>query len=200
MRLEVTPGVFVDATKEIIATMPDPFIVSNLMRQATIGNKRLRQSGKQLDKQLGYTEETLEKLYALAQSLYEKGKFQEAEKIFQQLYFLNPLDQKVAFGLAASAQRLGLWYKAIAFYGAASELDPKAVDPLYFSGECALQIGKEEAAAKYYSEAAKVCGKEERHKEIRDRSLALVESLTKRVKEGKPPLCLEVKNTQKSAS
>ena len=133
----------------------------------------------------------MEELYALASSLYDKGQFYEAGEFFQELFHLDPLSYKICYGFGATAQQTEEWYKAISLYAYAAENKPDAPEPLYFSAECAIQIGKEAGAADLYRKAAALCGDKAEYKELKERSQALAASLEKRIKGGQAPLCLQ---------
>lgn len=179
-------------TDEIITAMPDPELIIRLMKKA----RQLTTSGKLLKDQLGYTEILIEELYTVAMGLYNKSQFNEAIEMFEELFYLDPLSYKICYGLGATAQQMGEWYKAIGFYAYAEENKPQAPEPIYFSAECAVQIGKEKGAADLYKKVVALCDKNPDYKDLKDRSQALADALEKRIKEGNPPLCLrsEAKN------
>lgn len=178
MSLKITP--------EIIAAMPDPRLLMGIMRKM----RAFVKPGELLKDKLGYSADLMEKLYALAQGLYEKAKYQESIELFEELFYLDPLSYKISFGLAASAQQLRDYYKAISFYSYAAENDPQAPEPLYFAAECSMQVGKETAAADLYRKAITLCSDNTHYKDLKERCLVLADTLEKRVKEGLPPLSL----------
>jgi type III secretion system low calcium response chaperone LcrH/SycD len=173
---------------KILEDTPDPRKLVEQMQKVRDIAKGAGSSGK---KRLGYSDELIEKLYAVGTAIYDKAQYPEAFKLFRELFLLDCLNYKVSFALGATAQRLGEWARAICYYAYAMANDPKAPEPFYFAAECSVQICKDEAAAAFYKQAADLCGNDAKYKDLKERCQILAETLTKRVKEKKRPLRFE---------
>lgn len=173
---------------KILQDMPDPRRLVQQMQKLRAIAQATGSTGK---KKQGYSDDLIEKLYAVGTALYDKAQFKEALKLFRELFLLDGFNYKVSFALGATAQQLGEWARAICYYAYAMANDPKAPEPFYFAAECSVQIFKDDAAAEFYKKAADLCGNDAKYKDLKERCLILFETLSKRVKEKKRPLRLE---------
>ncbi len=180
---------------KLIPHLPDP----ELLMELASNLRTITLRGTVMQKQLSYSDELMEKLYAVGYKIYEKGRFRDALEFFENLFYLNPLDYKICYSAAAAAQRMGDWYRAILYYAYAAAAQEKAPEPSYFSAECCVQIGKEKAAIKLYEKAVEKCGNRPEYQELKERCQVLERALAKRIQEGKVPLCVEAQSVAASS-
>jgi type III secretion system low calcium response chaperone LcrH/SycD len=92
------------------------------------------------------SKEAIENLYAVAYSLYNNGKYQDAANCFRILMVASPKDARHLMGLGASQHMLQQFQDAANTYALASFLDKENPYPHLHAAECYWEIGKTEIA------------------------------------------------------
>lgn len=87
-------------------------------------------------------------IYALAHSLYQRGDYEQAGPIFQQLASLKPFEQKYWAGLAACFQMEKKYGDALKGWAMAALLIQSDPLPHYHAAECYKVLGNQEDAVK----------------------------------------------------
>lgn len=94
----------------------------------------------------GLTDEQMEAIYATAFTLYNGGRYEDAEKIFQCLCLFEHLGHRYWMGLGATRQMLKKYKEAIDAYSMAAVLDVRDPHAALQAAECHLAMGNIEAA------------------------------------------------------
>jgi type III secretion system low calcium response chaperone LcrH/SycD len=94
----------------------------------------------------GITREQYDAVYQIACTLYDRGQYHDAGKLFSFLVVHNHLDRKHLFGYAASMQMTGNYEKALEYFGLAFVLDDDDYLPMFHACECLIALGRVEDA------------------------------------------------------
>jgi len=129
------------------------------------------------------SEETMEAIYSIAYTLYNQGKYEDAEKVFRSLSFYDHMNKRYFMGLGACRQMLKRYDEAIETYSYATMLDIDDPRPPLFAGDCHLALGNLEAAKSGYTAAQEWAGKKEENSQIRERAKNMLELLEKNLEE-----------------
>jgi type III secretion system low calcium response chaperone LcrH/SycD len=99
----------------------------------------------------------LEAIYYLANYYYKISQYNQAITLFNFLVYLDPSDHRFSMGLGASYQMLGEYQQAVEFYVASYFTELKKPEPLFYSSECFLKLGKKEEAIGMLKKAKELC-------------------------------------------
>lgn len=94
----------------------------------------------------GLSIEQVEAIYAVGLNAYKTGQYDDAEKVFRYIVYLNHLNAKYWIALGAAQQMLRQFSKAVTSYGYASFLDLSNPKPQFHAAECFLALGDKESA------------------------------------------------------
>ncbi len=94
----------------------------------------------------GLSDEQMEAIYATAYTLYNGGRYEDAEKIFQCLSLFDHLGHRYWMGLGATRQMLKKYKEAIDAYSMAAVLNLKDPQASLHAAECNLALNNIEGA------------------------------------------------------
>ena len=123
----------------------------------------------------GLTEENMEAIYSVAHNLYQNGKFDEAQKVFQFLCFFDHFQKRHWMGLAACRQMIRNYQGAVEAYSFATMLDVNDPKPPFLAADSHLGMGNYKAAASALHAAIEFSGGKPEYKSIRERAQARLE-------------------------
>lgn len=123
---------------------------------------------------LGINDDTMEYLYAYGHRQFSLRKYESAEKIFQMLYMLNPLDSRYALGIAASYQMDKKYEQAIGWYLALSTIDESSPLPFYYMSDCFLKKLENKASLEYLKKAIERCGEVPEYANLKERAVRMM--------------------------
>lgn len=103
-------------------------------------------NGRSIREIQGLTEEQMEAIYATAFTLYNGGRYEDAEKIFHCLCIFDHLGHRYWMGLGATRQMLKKYKDAVDAYSMAAVLDVHDPQASLHAAECHLALGNVEAA------------------------------------------------------
>lgn len=123
---------------------------------------------------LGINNDTMEYLYAYGHRQFSLRKYAAAERIFQMLYMLNPLDSRYALGIAAAYQMDKKYDQAIGWYLALSSIDERSPLPFYYMSDCFLKKLENKASLEYLKKAIERCGEIPEYANLKERALRMI--------------------------
>lgn len=103
-------------------------------------------AGDPVMKAKGFSIEQVEAIYAVGLNSYKAGKYDDAEKVFRYIVYLDHTNSKYWIALGAVQQMLRQFPKAVTSYGYASFLDLHNPKPQFHAAECFLALGDKESA------------------------------------------------------
>ncbi|MBV7485207.1 SycD/LcrH family type III secretion system chaperone [Bordetella sp. BOR01] len=118
------------------------------------------------------SDDECEALYTLGHGLYEKGRYADALKVLGYLVALNHSEHRYLVALGATAQALGKYRDAVQQYMAATLLDPLDPTPVFYTGQCMLELNQYAAVIESCDLAIAMC-KGERHAVLLERAKAM---------------------------
>ncbi|MFZ0565639.1 MAG: SycD/LcrH family type III secretion system chaperone [Chlamydiales bacterium] len=136
--------------------------------------------GATLRQALGLSDEALEKIYSLAHSHYNSGKYQDASSLFYMLISISPTSFKYALGLAASYHALNLYQDAINGFFLAHYLDSTNPIPTFYIADSFIKMQEHPELAEAFLETTiDLCNGNTKHQELKDRSILMKQFLKK---------------------
>ncbi|MFK0570976.1 SycD/LcrH family type III secretion system chaperone [Endozoicomonas sp.] len=96
------------------------------------------------------SDDAMEAIYSVAYNLYQGGKYEEAQKIFQFLCFYDHFNRKYFLGLGACQQMQKQYDNAIEIFSFATILDSDDPRPMIYIGDCHMAKGDKEKAQVAY--------------------------------------------------
>ena len=96
------------------------------------------------------SDDAMEAIYSVAYNLYQGGKYDEAQKVFQFLCFYDHFNRKYFLGLGACQQMMKQYEQAIEIFTFATVLDADDPRPMLYIGDCHLGMGDKEKAKGCY--------------------------------------------------
>lgn len=90
--------------------------------------------------------QSMEVMYMVGFNSYNAGKYENAERVFQFLAYLNHFERKYWKGLAASRENQGKYKEALEAYGYMGMLDVEDPFPPFQAGKCLLASKRTEEA------------------------------------------------------
>ncbi|GEM_PF-1627890 len=126
----------------------------------------------------GISNAEFDAIYDLGVNLYNAGKLDDAEKVFQGMVLLDQLDARSWLAFGGVAQRQRKFDEAIRRYAMAAFLDLNTPDAAYYSAECFL-MKKDYAQARYAAMAALEYAPEGKAetKSIREKALVMLAAI-----------------------
>lgn len=125
----------------------------------------------------GLTQENMESIYAVGFTLYNNGRFEDSEKVFQFLAVFDHMVRKYWMALAGAQQMLKKYHKAIDAYSYAAMLDMFEPWAPFYAAECYLALKDEDKAKKALDSALDVVGND---KDLKDRIQGMLSLLNKK--------------------
>ena len=101
----------------------------------------------------GMSDEAMEAIYSVAYNLYQGGKYEEAQKVFQFLCFYDHFNRKYFMGLGACQQMMKQYEQAIEIFSFVTVLDSDDPRPLIYVGDCYIAMGEKDNARYAYETA-----------------------------------------------
>ncbi len=140
-------------------------------------------AGRTLGSLQGIDKGHVEGLYAVAHSLYQRERYDDARRIFMYLMVLDHYDTRFMLGLASCLQMLQQYDKAIEYFSMASLFRLDDPRPTFHTAECLLAQGRIDEAHEALSIVALEC-EEPRHQVLKQRARAMLDLLG--MKAGQP--------------
>jgi type III secretion system low calcium response chaperone LcrH/SycD len=128
--------------------------------------------GKTFQELLSYSDETMEKFYAVAYRLFQTQRYEEASDAFVFLTTLNPNVHNYWLGLGMSEQLNNQHHAAIIAYSLAIMTNADNPTPYYHSAACYRATGDLESALASLDLALECAGDAEEHSLIKQQTLA----------------------------
>ncbi len=146
--------------------------------------------GRTLASLQGMDPERVQGVYAVAHSLYQRQRYDEARKLFTYLMALDHHETLYMGAVASCLQMLKRYEEAIEYYSLASVYcldDPR---PTFHTAECLLALGRKDEAREALAMVLLDC-EEPRHEALKHRAQAMLDFLDKgtegTVRERMPP-------------
>lgn len=135
---------------------------------------------------LGISDEQLQALYSWGYELQKRGRFEQAQQVFQYLCYLNHYDESSWIALGFCRERLKQVDGALQAYITAGMLDLENPIPPLRTAECLLQKGELDAAEKAAKMTLRLAGDTPRFGQRRIRAKQLLKIIDKRKRKRKP--------------
>lgn len=124
------------------------------------------------------SDDAMEAIYSVAYNLYQGGKYDEAQKVFQFLCFYDHFNRKYFMGLGACQQMMKQYENAIEIFTFATVLDADDPKPMLYIGDCHLAMGDNEKAKMSYETAIEWAGNTAAFEEEKQRAESMLENLS----------------------
>lgn len=138
--------------------------------------------GKTFQEILGYDDDTMEKFYGAAHSLFQQGRYQDSADAFVFLTTLNPYVHNFWLGLGMSEQRNEEYESALVAYGMATMTDMDNPLPHFHSGICYYLMGEFDTAVGVLDLAIELCAEREEHAGLKGDAASAKEKVGKLLK------------------
>lgn len=132
---------------------------------------------------LGVNADTLEQMYTYGHKLFSTQKYEDAAKLFQMLYLLDPLDTRYALAIGASYQMAKKYDNAIGWYLALSLIDEETPLPFYYISDCFLKLDHPIASHEFLNKTIERCGNIPHYTNLKTRASLMMSSLEKSMAE-----------------
>lgn len=123
------------------------------------------------------SDDAMEAIYSVAYNLYQGGKYEEAQKVFQFLCFYDHFNRKYFMGLGACQQMMKEYENAIEIFSFATILDSDDPRPMLYIGDCHLAMSNKDEARTAYETAIEWAGDKAEFEEDRERARSMLENL-----------------------
>ncbi|MBK8508178.1 MAG: SycD/LcrH family type III secretion system chaperone [Candidatus Competibacteraceae bacterium] len=134
-------------------------------------------SGMTLGEIRGLGRQDFEAIYSVGYSLYNQGKYADAESMFKFLCFYDHLEKKHWMGLGSSRQMCKDYEGAVQAYSFLALLDVANPYPPLHAGDCYLALGKLDEAESGFSAAIHWAGDKPEYKATRSRAEVLLQAV-----------------------
>ena len=124
------------------------------------------------------SDDAMEAIYSVAYNLYQGGKYEEAQKVFQFLCFYDHFNRKYFMGLGACQQMLKEYENAIEIFSFTTILDSEDPRPMLYIGDCQLALGNQEEAISAYETAIEWAKGSEEYADDVERAHNMLDSLS----------------------
>lgn len=128
---------------------------------------------------VGLSDGFLERLYAVAYSYYNQGKFGQALHYFRILTAMNAKSHKYFYGLGATFHQMKEYDAAASAFMMSLYLDPYHPLPAFYAADCYLNDHQEESAKEALEIAIDLCGDSPEHAHLKERCLLTKKTLIK---------------------
>ncbi|WP_299731955.1 SycD/LcrH family type III secretion system chaperone [uncultured Endozoicomonas sp.] len=123
------------------------------------------------------SDDAMEAIYSVAYNLYQSGKYDEAQQIFQFLCFYDHFNRKYFMGLGACQQMKKEFDKAIEVFSFATLLDSDDPRPMIYIGDCHMGKGDKEKAKIAYETSMDWAGESTDYAQDIERAKNMLENL-----------------------
>ena len=123
------------------------------------------------------SDDSMEAIYSVAYNLYQGGKYEEAQKVFQFLCFYDHFNRKYFMGLGACQQMMKQYEQAIEIFSFATILDSDDPRPMLYIGDCNMALGEKDKAKAAYETALEWSVDKEEFAEDRERAQSMLDNL-----------------------
>lgn len=123
------------------------------------------------------TPESMEAIYMIAYNQYNGGKYEDAERIFQLLSFLDHFDERYWLGLGAARERLKKYEDAIKAFTFLNVLNLDNPQPALLIAKCHMAQGKAEDAQGALHACVFMSGDKPEYAELKQQAQNLLELL-----------------------
>lgn len=175
------PTTLKETIQQTIAELT-PDLAPNEKKTLSLAIEKSLSEGIPIRKTLGINDDTMEYLYGYGHRQFALRKYGSAEKIFQMLYMLNPLDSRYALGIAASYQMDKKYDQAIGWYLALSSIDENSPLPFYYMSDCFLKKLENKASLEYLKKTIERCGDNPEYANLKERALRMIIPLEAQIK------------------
>lgn len=141
--------------QEVVETLRDPEVI-----------KQYVEEGKTFQEIIGYEDATMEKFYAAAYRLFERGEFRQAADAFIFLTTLNPYTHKYWLGLGMAEQSTEEFEAALVAYAMAVMIQVSNPIPHFHSATCYYRMGDKNSAAQSLDLAIEQAGDQAEYAEL----------------------------------
>ncbi|KEQ18909.1 hypothetical protein GZ78_02325 [Endozoicomonas numazuensis] len=124
------------------------------------------------------SDDAMEAIYSVAYNLYQGGKYEEAQKVFQFLCFYDHFNRKYFMGLGACQQMMKEYDNAIEIFTFATVLDSDDPRPMIYIADCHLAMGDKEKAKMSYETAIEWAGSASCYEDEKQRAQNMLENLS----------------------
>lgn len=124
------------------------------------------------------SDDAMEAIYSVAYNLYQGGKYEEAQKVFQFLCFYDHFNRKYYMGLGACQQMQKQYDNAIEIFSFATVLDSDDPRPMICIGDCHLAKGDKEKARMSYETSIEWAGEQSEYEEDITRAKSMLDHLS----------------------
>jgi type III secretion system low calcium response chaperone LcrH/SycD len=133
-------------------------------------------------KTMKYPKDQLELMYSYCVSLYEGGKYKDAQNGFYQIFAIDPQDPRFSFGLAASYHKLKEYQKAIEYYLIVGKLDKSDPKPWAHAADCYINLGNLDVACVMLAKAVQISGDRPEYNALKRQSELIRQTLQKQIR------------------
>lgn len=133
--------------------------------------------GKPLFEAMNVSKDYLEFAYSQVYQMFNAGKFEQANRMFQFLFLLNSQDPRYSFGIASTYQMLKDYPQAIVWYIVAATLDPLSPMPYFHLSDCYLKTGLKFAAIATLKKALEIAESEPKYAQLKNRIELNIQSI-----------------------
>ncbi|WP_419532979.1 SycD/LcrH family type III secretion system chaperone [Endozoicomonas sp.] len=123
------------------------------------------------------SDDAMEAIYSVAYNLYQGGKYEEAQKVFQFLCFYDHFNRKYFLGLGACQQMQKQYDNAIEIFSFATILDSDDPRPMLYIGDCHMAKGDKEKARVAYETSIEWAGDSADYAQDLERAKNMLENL-----------------------
>lgn len=138
-------------------------------RPRWLDNLRRQLSG--LPGQSHFSAEELDLLYRMGCDLFDQGKYQQADRLFNLLILFRPLEARYLFACGMSQKAQKRPAMATQMFCAAMLLDPDNPAPVMETAECMLLLDARKDACDVLRHVLAIAGDSEAHAAVRERAV-----------------------------
>lgn len=144
--------------------------------------RRSIEDGMSLQEIFGFNEETMEKFYGAAYSLFDQKNYHEAAHAFVFLTMLSPYTANYWLGLGMSEQLIEEYEAALTAYAMSIMLNQNNPVPYVHSAKCLFALGEDEKAIASLEQAVDISGDLEEHQALKKQAKAVIKARKKKSK------------------
>lgn len=126
---------------------------------------------------VGLSEGFLERLYAIAYSYYNQGRFDQALHYFHLLTSMNSKNHKYFYGLGATFHQMKEYDAGASAFMMSLYLEPYHPLPAYYTADCYLKGNQIDSAQEALEIAIDLCGDLKEHEHLKERCLLTKKTL-----------------------
>lgn len=138
---------------------------------------KMKAEGKTFHEVLGLSEGFIERLYAMAYSYYNQGKYPLALDYFRLLTTMNTKNAKYFFGLASTLHQMKEYDSAGATFMMAFCLEPTHPLSVYYAADSYLKDNQIDSTKECLEIAIEIAGNRPEHAHLKERCLLIKKTL-----------------------